>query len=593
MTKLVIIQLLLASWSCLALLAQAKSIDAPIDFTTDNDNAIAKDVDTDPFDSCQIYCTGDLLHTIQMAKLFADSKTFVDMKLNNPPAKTLADFEALMEAKNRTPSREDLKQFVDEYFSPKGTELEVWTPTDWKENPSFLDLIPDPDLKQWGMELNNIWRDLGRKMKDDVLKNPEYYSIIPVPNPVIIPGGRFIEFYYWDSYWIIRGLLYSEMHDTARGMIENFMSIVKRIGFIPNGGRVYYHGRSQPPLLTGMVKSYVDFTNDDLFAINALEVLEHEYEYFVNNHTVQVKGHNLTVYRDSSTGPRPESYSEDVETAENFDTEEAKEDHYSELKSAAESGMDFSSRWFINENGTNVGNLTHLKTRSIVPVDLNAFLYWNAKLIAEFHAKAGNIEKVTEYETKAQKLLLGIQEVLWNEEVGCWLDYDMINEKPRNYFAPTNLSPLWVKAFNISDTEKISKSVLNYIAENKLDSFPGGVPNTLYQTGEQWDFPNVWAPMQYIVVEGLNNLNTPEAKNLSKTWAIRWVKSNFKAYSDNFHMYEKYNAEQFGGHGGGGEYGVQTGFGWSNGVIIEWLSKHGREMDNGGGRGGAAGEQPQ
>jgi len=76
---------------------------------------------------------------------------------------------------------------LQEYFSPKGTELEAWTPTDWKENPSFLDLISDPDLKQWGAELNNIWKILGRKMKDEVSKNPEYYSIIPVPNPVIIP----------------------------------------------------------------------------------------------------------------------------------------------------------------------------------------------------------------------------------------------------------------------------------------------------------------------------------------------------------------------------------------------------------------------
>ncbi|XP_041449193.1 trehalase isoform X3 [Drosophila obscura] len=536
----------------------------------------------------QIYCYGELLETIQMAKLFDDSKTFVDMKLKQTPAKTIENFELLMEAKNRTPSREDLQQFVDEYFSPKGTELEVWTPTDWKANPSFLDLITDPDLKQWGQELNNIWKDLGRKMIDDVGKNPEYYSIIPVPNPVIIPGGRFIEFYYWDSYWIIRGLLYSEMQDTARGMIENFMSIVQRIGFIPNGGRVYYWGRSQPPLLTGMVKSYVDFTRDDLFAINALDVLEHEFEYFVNNHSVQVKGHNLAVYRDSSTGPRPESYREDVETAENFDTPEAKEDHYSELKSAAESGMDFSSRWFINENGTNVGTLSNLRTRSIVPVDLNAFLYWNAKLIAEFHAKAGNVDKMTEYEKKAQTLLQGIQEVLWNEEAGCWLDYDMINEKPRDYFVPTNLAPLFVKAYNISDTEKISASVLSYIEKNKLDTFPGGVPNTLYQTGEQWDFPNVWAPMQYIVVEGLANLNTPAAKELSKKWALRWVKSNFKAYTESFHMYEKYNAEEYGGHGGGGEYGVQTGFGWSNGVIIEWLSKHGRELSEGYVGGGAA-----
>ncbi|XP_017051668.1 trehalase isoform X2 [Drosophila ficusphila] len=589
MLKLVIFNLLLVSWSCLAFVTQAKSYGSP-DLDTDNDNAIAtaEEEAQDPFASCEIYCYGDLLHTIQMAQLFPDSKTFVDMKLNNSPDKTLTDFRAMMETKNNTPSRDDLTKFVDEYFSPKGTELELWDPTDWKENPSYLDRVSDPDLKQWGVELNNIWKQLGRKMKDDVLKNPQYYSIIPVPNPVIIPGGRFIEFYYWDSYWIIRGLLYSEMYDTARGMIKNFLSIVNRIGFIPNGGRVYYHGRSQPPLLTGMVKSYVDFTNDDKFAIDALEDLEHEFEYFVNNHTVEVKNHSLCVYRDSSTGPRPESYSEDVKTGESFSTDAERELHYSELKAAAESGMDFSSRWFINDKGTNEGNLTNLSTSLIVPVDLNAYLYWNAKLIAEFHSKAGNTKKVIEYENKAEKFYQGIQEVLWNEEAGCWLDYDMKNEKSRDYFVPTNLSPLWVKAYNISDSEKISASIMAYIERNKLDSFPGGVPNTLATPGEQWDYPNVWAPMQYILVEGLNNLNTPEAKNMSKKWAIRWVKSNFKAFSDQFHMYEKYNALEFGGHGGGGEYEVQTGFGWSNGVIIEWLSKHGRDISTGAGGGAAA-----
>ncbi|XP_017126388.2 trehalase isoform X1 [Drosophila elegans] len=590
MLKLANVKLLLVSWSCLAAVAQAKSYGSP-DLDIDSDNAIVAHEDTlDPFASCEIYCYGNLLHTIQMASppLFSDSKTFVDMTLKNSPDKTLADFNAMMEAKNNTPSRDDLKIFVDEYFGVKGTELESWEPTDWKENPKFLDLVSDPDLKQWGMELNNIWKKLGRKMKDDVKKNPQHYSIIPVPNPVIIPGGRFIEFYYWDSYWIIRGLLYSEMYNTARGMIENFLSIVNRIGFIPNGGRVYYHGRSQPPLLTGMVKSYVEFTNDDLFAINALEDLEHEFEYFVNNHTVEVKNHSLCVYRDSSSGPRPESYSEDFKSAAKFESNDDKERLYTELKAAAESGMDFSTRWFISENGTNEGNLTNLSTTSIVPVDLNAYLYWNAKMIAEFHSKAGNTKKVIEYENKAEKLLLGIQEVLWNEEVGCWLDYDMKNEKPRNYFVSTNLSPLWAKAFNISDTEKISAKIMAYIEKNKLDTYPGGVPNTLATPGEQWDFPNVWAPMQYIVVEGLNNLNTPEAKNMSKKWATRWVKSNFKAYTDNFDMYEKYNAEVFGGHGTGGEYEVQTGFGWSNGVIIEWLSKHGRDISTGAGGGASA-----
>ncbi|EDV36486.2 uncharacterized protein Dana_GF11930, isoform B [Drosophila ananassae] len=585
MTKLVISQLLLLSWCCLVAVSQGKSL---IESNSIVQNFVDDEFEGDDFPSCDVYCRGNLLHTVQMAKLYEDSKTFVDMKLVNSPEKTLADFDKFMESKNQNPSRDDLIKFVESYFSPKGTELEEYLPPDWTKNPSFLDVVHDPDLKQWGKDLNSIWKELGRKMKDDVAKNPDFYSIIPVPNPVIIPGGRFIEFYYWDSYWIIRGLLYSDMRDTARGMIENFLSIVNRVGYIPNGGRVYYYGRSQPPLLTAMVKSYVDFTNDDVFAIKALDALEHEFEYFVNNHSIEVKGHNLTHYRDASTGPRPESYREDIVSAEVFKTEEEKEDHYRELKAAAESGMDFSSRWFINENGTNVGNLTNLKTRSIVPVDLNALLFMNAKIIAEFHSKAKNPDKVAEYEKKAQKLLQGIQEVLWNEEAGIWLDYDMINKKPRDYFVPTNLLPLYAKAFNISESEKISAKVMNYIKKNKLDSFPGGVPNTLYRTGEQWDMPNVWAPMQYFLVEGINNLNTKEAKAMSKDWAIRWVKSNFKAYKDGRHMYEKYNAEEFGGHGGGGEYGVQTGFGWSNGVIIEWLAKHGREISV---TGGAKGEK--
>lgn len=528
--------------------------------------------------ACQIYCYGRLLDTIQMAHLFRDSKTFVDMKLKLPPEQTNANFETFMKKTSNAPSKEQLRTFVAEHFDDLGKEFVPWLPDDWKEHPAFIDHINDPDLKQWGLDLNAIWKDLGRKMIDDVYKNPHYYSIIPIPNPVIVPGGRFREFYYWDSYWIIRGLLYSEMIHTARGMLENFISIVQRFGFIPNGGRIYYSKRSQPPLLASMIKSYVDFTNDVKFGIDALDVLEHEYEYWMNNHVVQAKDYDLCVYGDSSIGPRPESYREDVETSEAFSTDEAKEKHYKELKAAAASGMDFSSRWFINDKGGNDGNLTDLKTRSIVPVELNAILFWNAKIIADLHGAANNIAKQSEYQTKANKLLEAINAVLWNEEAGVWLDYDLLNEKPRDYFVPTNLSPLWTGAFDNTAVEKLSTSVLKYIEKLQLDKYPGGVPNTLYRTGEQWDFPNVWPPMQYILIEGLNNLGTEAAKSLSSKWSHRWVLSNFAAYRDSRAMFEKYDAERFGGHGGGGEYEVQKGFGWTNGVIIELLSKNGNEF---------------
>lgn len=325
--------------------------------------------------------------------------------------------------------------------------------------------------------------------------HPELYSIIYVKNPVIVPGGRFREFYYWDSFWIIRGLLISEMYTTAKGMLENFVSVVERFGCVPNGGRVYYSGRSQPPLMIPMFKEYLDATGDLKFIRDNLAVLEREFQYWMTNHTVEVKGHKMSVYGGITSGPRPESYAEDVASAAAFTTTATKEEYYSELKACAESGMDFSSRWFI-ANGTNAGNMTNLKCRSIVPVDLNAELFGNAKLLAQFFALTKNAKKSAVYERKAREIYAAVQDVLWDDEAGVWLDYDLINDKRRNYFVPTNLAPLWTNCFDQADSAQLSKKVLKYIQLNGLDKFIGGVPNTLTFTGQQWDSPNVWPPMQ-------------------------------------------------------------------------------------------------
>ncbi|KAL5287276.1 TREH family protein [Megaselia abdita] len=561
----------------------AKNIPSVVTAVTNNSIAKLSDETNPPQCPSEIYCYGPLLHTVQMAKIYQDSKTFVDMSLKDTPDNTMKKFNEFMETYNQEPTPEQVLDFVKSSFSDRGSEFQPFTPPDWKENPRFLDLIKDPALRQWGADLNSLWHILGRKMIDDVKENPDKYSIIYVPNHVIVPGGRFLEFYYWDSYWIVRGLLYSEMYATAKGMLENFLHIVNTFGLIPNGGRIYYSGRSQPPLLTGMVKSYVDFSKDFEFAVRNVDVLEKEFNYWMENHMIEVDGHKLYRYIEKTTGPRPESYREDVETAEEYKTNEEKENCYSELKAAAESGMDFSSRWFIDENGTNEGGLKHLKTRSIIPVELNAILYWNARLIAEFYLLAKNSVKAKEFDDKAQEIYEAVQAVLWNQEDGIWYDYDTINKKPRKYFVPTNLAPLWTKCFDLTKSQEISDSVVEYLVnKTKVDEYPGGVPNTLNPTGEQWDFPNVWPPMQYILIKALENLNTEESKALAEKWATRWVTSNFKAYMDENgrHMYEKYNAEQFGGHGGGGEYEVQLGFGWSNGVDIEFLVQYGNKISN-------------
>lgn len=255
---------------------------------------------------------------------------------------------------------------------------------------------------------------------------------------------------------------------------------------------------------------------------------------------------------------------------------------------------------FIDANGENLGFIQNLKTRSVIAVELNAILFWNAKIIAEFHGYAKNVEKQKEFEAKAEEILVvrfsreilmeftiliisfkAVNEVLWDEASGTWLDYDLINQKRRPYFTPTNLSPLWTNCFNQSQSKRIADKVLGYINQTGIDDYPGGVPNTLYHSGEQWDYPNVWAPMQYILIFGLENLNDERASALAYKWAERWVRSNYVAFRDTGAMYEKYVATEFGVSGSGGEYEVQKGFGWSNGVILDLLSRYGVTLQSG------------
>jgi len=125
-------------------------------------------------------------------------------------------------------------------------------------------------------------------VKKEVKDNPELYSLIFVPNGFIIPGGRFKELYYWDTYWIVKGLLLSDMHETTKGVIENLLWLVQKLGLIPNGSRVYYEQRSQVPLLIPMVDAYYKKTKDHEFIKNNFHLLEKEFSYWIEHATVEV-----------------------------------------------------------------------------------------------------------------------------------------------------------------------------------------------------------------------------------------------------------------------------------------------------------------
>ncbi|XP_076853570.1 trehalase isoform X2 [Brachyhypopomus gauderio] len=502
--------------------------------------------------------------------------------------KLAADPELVMEAfsnltqrfPNGTVPPAELRPFVNTYFVDDRKQFEPWTPADWRERPKFLSKVSDPKLRSWAEELHGLWKSLGRKISDDVKYNPQLYSMIYSPNPVIIPGGRFTEFYYWDSYWVLNGLLLSEMTDTARGMIQNFLQMVKRYGFVPNGGRIYYERRSQPPFLSLMVESFYQATGDVEFLRQALPTLVQEYRFWMENRstTVEVKGtrHVLNHYDVQVGQPRPESYTHDAELAERLPAE-AQEKLWAELKSAAESGWDFSSRWYADSSG---GSLRDTITSSILPVDLNALLCRCERVLASFHKSVGaqEAESLT-FEQAASARMMAMESVLWDEEKGAWFDYNHQSGARNLAFYPSNLSPLWARCYS---QPAMGLKALHYLSGSGGLDYPNGVPTSLSQTSQQWDLPNAWPPLQHMLIEGLAQVDSADTKQLAFTLAQRWIRTNWLAYSKYQAMFEKYDVNGDGKPGGGGEYEVQLGFGWTNGVALQLLDQYGDRLSSGG-----------
>lgn len=523
----------------------------------------------------EVYCSGQLLHTVQMARIFSDSKTFVDLKQTHPEATTLTNFKLLMNSTNQQPTVEQIKQFLVENFE-EGNELEEWVPPDFVAKPKFLSTIVDPNLRSFAEDIVQLWKTLARKVKPEVADNPKQYSLMPLPNGFIIPGGRFKEIYYWDTYWIVRGLLISEMKDTARGIIENLLHLVKTLGHVPNGSRVYYKQRSQPPLLTKMVAQYVNYTQDYSWLRKNIDTLEEELNYWINNRQVKVSvnGINLRLYQYNapSYGPRPESYREDVITA---NTTSDVNKTYIQLKSAAESGWDFSSRWIFDAEGGNNANITNIQTTRIIPVDLNSFIYDAFNTLSQLYKSLGNFVKAALWKKRAGVLEQAINLILWNDKAGIWQDFDIELKKHRNYFYASNIAPLWVKLGDAYKNTRTIQQILAYLKDENIQTYLGGTPTSTINSGEQWDMPNAWPPLQAIVIQGLRNAQNKDAKDMAEKLANLWVRANYIGYHETTKMFEKYDANVPGQFGGGGEYTVQDGFGWTNGVALELLEEYG------------------
>lgn len=531
-------------------------------------------------ESCKVFCEGPLLDAVQRAHIFPDSKHFVDMPMVYDADTTMAAFEQLP---NKTDPKA-IREFVSQYFTDPGTELLPCQQADWLPEPKSFDKIHDPVYRQWAYSIHAKWRTLCRRMKDDVKKNPDRYSLIYSAYPFVAPGGRFREFYYWDTYWIVKGLLASEMYNSTKSVIMNLADMIRRFGFVPNGGRIYYLHRTQPPLFAGCVHEYFKATNDLEFVKAMLPLMEKERAYWQRERSVDLKtldGDSVQFYqyRADAQGPRPESYKEDLDTASHVASENGKKAIWSDIASACESGWDFSSRWFsYDENDPFARTIRGVRTSRVVPVDLNAFACWNEAIMADLYSAIGNFSQAEAHRADHETMRYNMKKLFWNSEHGTWFDLDLDTGGQREDYYVSNPTPLFARCAH--DSKDVHQQVLEYLKKSGAAAFAGGLPTSFVHSGEQWDSPNGWAPTNHIVIEALRSSKDIRVQEAAFRLADKWIQTNYFVFvRSGGKMFEKYNVESFKSTaGGGGEYEVQEGFGWTNGVILDLLLQYGDRL---------------
>lgn len=483
---------------------------------------------------------GSLFREVQTRQLYSDGKTFVDMA----PRRRVQQIKREYKLASQDPNFH-LADFVKRHFY------------DFTETEQSQAAIPKSSSAR--EHVTNLWPLLVRRAPKSK------GSLIALPYDYVVPGGRFNEQFYWDSYFIMLGLAADNQWKLIEGMMKNYAYMIRRFGFIPTANRTYFTSRSQPPFFAHMVKLLAHGKRSKLTYIEYLPYLLAEYRFWTRGgrkvtgidsaayaRTVRMPGGEiLGRYYDNKTTPRPESQREDLETAEkstNFDKAKV----FLDLRAGAESGWDFSSRWFRDPN-----NIETIHTTDIVPVDLNCLLYDLEQTIVHCYRVMKQPLLAKQFAKRAQKRAVAIRKYCWNEADGFFYDYDFrTGQQARR----ANLGACFTLYSGIATNEQAVR-VAEILERDFLKD--GGLTTTLVDSSQQWDAPNGWAPLQWVAIQGLKRYGIDE---LADTITERWLASTEIVFTERGKMIEKYDVISSSRVGGGGEYPLQDGFGWTNGV---------------------------
>ncbi len=489
------------------------------------------------------HAIGPLFSDVQLAGIFPDSKEFVDARPKSEPRV----IEARYDSARRTPGFV-LRAFVEQNFVlPQAAGDGYHTVT----------------TQTMSEHITALWPVLTRAEDSADARS----SLIPLPNSYVVPGGRFREVYYWDSYFTMLGLVQSGRTDLVKNMLDNFAHLILTIGHIPNGNRTYYLSRSQPPYFAAMVGLYARAT-DTAQALRYLDAMEKEYAFWMDGADTLAPGHAfrrvvrlsdsvvLNRYWDDSDEPRPESFRPDVELGQTL-PESLRAKFYRNTRATAESGWDFSSRWMRNPK-----DLRTLETTDLIPVDLNSLLYNTECTIAAFafvRNGGGDDTLFRRFKQRADTRRRAIL-AMYDAKSGFFFDRRwrtgaLVTDRPSLAAA----EPLY---FGIA-TDDQGRRVAARLERDFLK--PGGFVTTNFASGQQWDGPNGWPPLVWLTIEGVRRYGRGD---LADKAASRWLRLINRTYHATGRMVEKYDVVNTTRKAGGGEYPTQDGFGWTNGVAL-------------------------
>ncbi|HEY9738361.1 MAG TPA: trehalase family glycosidase [Trichocoleus sp.] len=411
------------------------------------------------------------------------------------------------------------------------------------------------------------------------------HGLLYLPHDYVVPGGRFNEMYGWDSYFILLGLLRDGELALARSMVDQFVYQVEHYGKVLNANRTYMLNRSQPPVLSLMAMKLFEHTQDRDWLEAILPALEQYHAFWLESpHLEPTTG--LSRYQALGHGPAPEvvcserdeaGYTHydrvrdyyrqhaipDYDLSRFYDAEQdcLTEAFYIGDRSMRESGFDISDRF-----GPFSADIV-----SYVPVCLNVLLYQMERDIAKVHDLLGHPSTAQTWLSLAEERHQRIDKYLWDEAAGLYFDYNVEQGQRRPYEFATTFMPLWAEIASPTQAHRVVENLWKFEA-------PGGLLTSTHVSGNQWDAPFGWAPLQLFAVEGMARCGAiADARRLAEKF-LNLVMQEFRRTGT---LVEKYDVERCSADVSDeihfGYSSNEVGFGWTNGVVLELLALLGWE----------------